>query len=184
MLSYHNFPLIKFCKVLQDESLLKEYGIEKKDWDSVLAEYQEINVDPETSALLEASRKVLLEGLKLNKMVAVLTFIMTVDTDWRPYFEAAGLKFQGEQLKDSKYLTKEINKAKQKESIYNARLIELEKKIEESKKHKEELNISDVYKNIGSFEIHGFNIPDYEELTCGKYNAMMQIIKEKSKKRG
>lgn len=184
MLSYHNFPLIKFCRVLQDYKLLKEYGIKEEDWEAIVKEYQEINIDPETSVLLEASRRVLLEGLKLNKMVALLTYIITVDADWKPFFEAAGLKYQGDQLKDSKYLTKEINKAKQKEAIYNARLKDFEKKIEESKKTKKELNISDVYKNIGSFEIHGFNIPDYELLTCGKYNAMMQIIKEKAKKRG
>ena len=81
MLSYHNFPLIKFCRVLQDYKLLKEYGIKEEDWEAIVKEYQEINIDPETSVLLEASRRVLLEGLKLNKMVEKLELLVFVTVE-------------------------------------------------------------------------------------------------------
>ena len=184
MISYHTFPLVKLCILLDDESKIEEMEVSKEDWEKVKQTYQNENTSPEQRAILEAYRKVILASIELNRNILLMKFLLISGEDWKEYFESANLKYTGNPEKDSKYLKTQLDKSSTKEKIYTAQLEKLEKQIDEAKENepKEDLNISKIYQLMAGMEANGANIPDYEKFTIGQYNAWTEIIKQKNRK--
>ncbi|AGO47385.1 hypothetical protein Phi19:1_gp095 [Cellulophaga phage phi19:1] len=181
---YYNFPFIKFCLLSKDESLLEELGVDESLWKEVKEEYAEANPDPETTALVSAYKKAIKANLERNKTIAVMKYILQYEGDWKPYFEVAKLKYTGDALKDIKYLQTQIKKQETNENIFTAQLDKLRKELDEAKEKAEDkgFDIAGVYKTIASLEKAGATIPNYDELTCGKYNALTKVYTEKNGK--
>lgn len=179
-----NIPLKTFCILLDDPTKCKSYGLSEEEWDSLRLEYQENNPTPEETVLLTAFRKVVRSSCQNSGYSMILNVIYGIKEDWKPYFKAMNLKFQGDRDKDEKYLRLQIQKAKTKESINAAKLDKIEEDLIEAAKNrtKEEFNIQKVNEAIASIELAGANIPDYDTLTLGKYNALGSMIKAKTVK--
>ena len=182
-MEYETFPFLKFCRISEDNSLLEKYGISQDDWDKVYDKYLENHKDAKLDSLIESYRKVLIEGAELNKKLGLMKFILTIETDWKPLFETAKIRFSGEKQKDVDYLMKLIKQSEEKEKIYKAKFEQLEKRLkdEEEQKDEEKYDLKHAYEAISTFEMHGIFIPDYEVFTLGKKDALTKSLKEKNK---
>jgi hypothetical protein len=167
--------------ISQDESKIDDYGVKKEDWKVIKDEYLESNPSDETSVLVDAYKKSILANLQRNKTISVLSYILEVKGDWKDYFDLAKLKYTGDSIKDASYLRKQIEKEQNKEEIFTAQLDKLQKEIKESKERNEvnKFDLKSVYRAIASLEKVGATIPNYEELTIGKYEALTKVYSEK-----
>lgn len=184
-MEYFSFPFVKFCKIFQDESKLKDYGISEEDWAKVKEGFNQSHPSEEEKALIEAYKIAIKASIELNKFVGVLNFILQVEGDWEEYFEISGIKYTGDPIKDGSYLKKLIQKAETKTEVFQARFIKLQEEIkkaqEKTKKESKPISQKDAYKALAGLEKLGATIPDFETFTCGKYDAWNEIIKESNK---
>ncbi len=185
-MDYHSFPFVKLCRIFQDESLLKEYGISQEDWQRVKEGFLEAHPSEEETVLVDAYKAAVKSSIELNKNIAVMRYILSINKDWKPYFEAANIKYTGNAEKDSKYLQKQIQKLETKAQVFEARLKKIQEEIKESKERNENKPITtkQAYKALAGLEKAGAHIPDFETFTCGKYDAWNEVIKEANKKNG
>ncbi len=188
MIEYDTMPFKVFFKILKDqESNLHLLGIEdleeaKKVWEGIKEEWQERHPNKNTSKLLSAYKKVLLESVSIKRDVALFQYIMGAKGDLKPLYEELDIKYHDNEADRYKYLLEQIEKSKSKLEIFDARLKLVEKECEESKQDSEVMGFADLNKSIASLELHGFSIENYENLTCGKYDAITELIREKAKK--
>jgi hypothetical protein len=185
VINYLNFPFIQFCLLCEDETKITDYGIKKEDWEILKNQYIQENPSEETNALVEAYKKAIKAHLERNKIISIINYILEVSPkDWQPYFEVSGIKYTGDLKKDADYLQKIQEKEQTKEEIFTAQLDKLQKQIKESKEKKEikSFDLKKIYKTIATLEKAGASIPDYEKLTCGKYEALTRVYSEKNGK--
>jgi hypothetical protein len=188
IVEYDTMPFKVFFKILKDEEKnLHLLGIEdleeaKEVWKSIKEDWQERHPSKNTSKLLSAYKKVLLESIAIKRDVALFQYLMGYDGDVKPLYEKLKIKYHDNPLERFEYLSQQIEKSKTKLEIFDARLKEVEKECEEDKVESKGMDFSDLNKSIASLELHGFAIENYENLTCGKYDAITEIIREKAKK--
>lgn len=185
--SYHNFPIIKLCQILQDPSKCNEFGVKDEDWKVVLDGYKESHPSPEAERLIEGFKGAFKHYVDHNRFISIMEFInRSGGNEWKILFEDAGLKYTGDSKIDSDYLIARIEKSSEHQKILTARYEKLQKEIDERRKtdDPEPLNISKVYKAIASQSMMGASVPDAEEYTCGMYDAFTELIKEKNNKNG
>lgn len=182
MIEYNSFPMMKFFRMLEDESLVEKYKIPKEDWESLKDTWNERHPTAEGQRMLEAHRKVIIEGLKLKRNINLFQALLIHKTEGKELFEAVGLKYYEEPLKRIEYLKKEVQKSEQKLKIFEAQRQQLEKVLSEEKS--EEREKVDVYEVVASFELHGFTIQDYEKFPLGQYDAYTRLITKKEQSNG
>lgn len=182
MIKYDSFPMMQFFKMLEDESLVSKSNISNEDWESLKDTWNERHPTAESQKLLEAHRKVILEGLKLNRNINLFKALITHKGDGRELFEVVGLKYYEEPLKRIEYLKKEVKKSEEKLKIFESQRLKIEKEIADEKPN--ERDKIDVYEVIASFELHGFTIQDYEKFPLGQYDAYTKLITKKEQRNG
>ena len=170
--------------IFQDESKLQDYGVSKEEWEEVKEGFNEAHPSDEEIALLEAYKLAVKSSIELNKSIAVMNYILHCDSDWKDYFEAANIKYTGEQQKDADYLKKLIQKSETKAQVFEGRLKKVKDEIERNRKENQAkpITLKQSYKALASLEKAGASIPDYETFTCGKYDAWSEVIKDSIKK--
>lgn len=185
-MEYHQFPFVKLCRIFEDESKLKEYGISKEDWEKIKEGFNKAHPSEEESVLLEAYKQSIKASIELNKSIAVMNYILNTDNDWKDYFDAANIKYTGDALKDGEYLKKLIEKSQTKSQVFEARLDKIQEELKKAKENNQSkpLTTKQAYKALASLEKAGANIPDFETFTCGKYDAWNEVIKDSNKKNG
>jgi 2',3'-cyclic-nucleotide 2'-phosphodiesterase (5'-nucleotidase family) len=181
MTDYDTLPIKTFYKILSDETKLKELGIEDKVWEEIKDEWRERHPSGEGIELNSALKKVMLENIELNKRIYVLRLASNYQGDIKELYKVAKLRFVEDPDQRYKNLIKEIEKSKSKTEIFEARFSKIQEQIKESKKKDagRKIKLKDINASIASLELHGFTIDNYEQLTCGKYDAITKIIKDK-----
>ena len=182
MIEYDTFPMKKFFKILKDDSLIDKYGISKEDWETLKETWNERHPTAEGSKLIEAHRKVIIEGLKLKRNINLFKALLLHKGDGKELFEVVALKYYDDPIKRIEYLKKEVQKSEQKLKIFDAQREQIEKEVSEQKEeHREEIDVNEV---IASFELHGFTINDYETFPLGIYDAYTKLITKKEQRNG
>lgn len=182
---YDTLPFKTFYKILSDESDLTPLGIENKEesekvWKSIKEEWKARNPSARDTILANAHKKVLLETLKMNKDIAFLKFSLIYDGDMKQLCEDLGYKWAKDQAEQAKNTLASIEKAKIKRDIFGSKLKTLSQDMQKEKDMSEgNTTLASINKSIASLEMNGFTIQNYETLTCGKYDAMTEVIKQK-----
>jgi len=177
-IDYDTFSVKLSYKLMNDPSLIEKHGISKEAFDKFKQEWAEKHPTPEGKKILEASRKVIVEALKLKRYAAVLEILLNYKGDARQVFKAAGISYIKDETKRSEWLVKEISKSSQKLEILNAQKLKLEKDLEKIETQEQEFNVADINMAFASLEKHGVIIPDYETLAWGRYDAHTKLIEK------
>jgi hypothetical protein len=189
---YDTMPFKVFFKILRDIDSIHLLGIENKEealkvWERIKEEWNEKHPSPDSKRLLDAYKKVLYESVKANQQITIINFLNGYDGDHKHFFEKYGFKWIEEEDKRIDYLLNQASKHKQKCELYEAQLLKLQKEAEdnqESEVENSDNTLAVLNKSIASLEMHGFTIENYENLTCGKYDAITEVIKEKARQNG
>lgn len=179
-IEYDTFPLKKFFRIREDESLLKEYGIDTKEWESLKEQWSEKHPTADTERLVEANRKVILEDMRFKSYV-LLGRLLTEIENCEPYYKALGIKHHGTLEQRMSYIQGQLHKAEKrlKKFIYQRdSLIEAIKK----KSLDEESFKTDLNEVLASFEIAGISIGDYETMTLGRYDGLNSAFEKKAER--
>lgn len=180
-IEYDTFPLKKFWKILEDEALLSEYEIEKEDWEKLKEEWNEKHPTADTTKIVEASRKVILEDMRLKSYILLGRVISQSEDDCKEFYEALGIKHHDTIEERMAHIQKEINKSQQKLSIFAAQKKKLMDGLKVDEKTEEE-NRTDLNEVLASFEIAGISVGSYEEMTLGRYDGLNKAFERKASK--
>lgn len=187
-IDYDTLPIKIFFKILKDqENNLHLLGIKdlkeaKKVWEGIKNEFQERHPSKDSRDLVEAQRKVVKNYVELNKLFLLLEISIKTISDKKVFFEKAKYKYIEDENVRAEKLISEINKKKTTFEIFDARLKKLEKDLEENRVDEDidaDVSLSILNESIASLELLGFTIENYQTLTCGKYDAMSKVLKNK-----
>lgn len=187
-MDYQTIPFVVFFKILNNqEENIHLLGIEdpeeaKKTWESIKQQWSDENQTADQKRMLSGYKKVLDKTIEFNKLVFFKNYTLLHDSDdEKEMFKQMGVVYDEDIEKRFENLNKKIDKAQSEKEIFEARLKQIEDSVSENyTEDKVDFMLSDLYKTIATIELyHGFTIPDYNELTFGKYNAITKVIKEK-----
>ena len=183
MIDYNTFPLVKFFRILNDKSLLGD--IPPDDFKALEDEWEERHPTAETTKLVEAQKKVIIESIKAKRDLTLFMLLLSYDKDPKEFFELAGVKYHEDAEERFKYLNKEISKSRQKHKIFEAQLEQLQESIKESQKENPKgTTIIDIYEVLASFELAGISVGNYEEISLGRYDGLTKAFDRKIAKNG
>lgn len=180
-LKYSSFPLMKFWEIFKNEELLEPYGIKKEDWEKLKEEWMEKHPSPETHKIVEISRKIILEDIRLKQFLILVKVASVMDEGIKDYYDVLGIKFH-EKFEDRiTHLNKNISKSKQKIEIFLAQRKKLQEEIQKNTpvQEKETASVNEI---LASFEIAGINIGNHEEMTLGRYDGLNSAFEKKARK--
>lgn len=180
-IEYDTFPLKKFWKILENESLLETYGIKVEDWNSLKEEWNEKHPSPESQKIVEASRKVILEDLRLKNYLLLARLVSGPESDYREFYEIAKVKYHETANERIDHLNKQISKSQQKIEIFNAQKNKLVEGLKENQEQSEETKRTDLNEVLASFEIAGISVGNYEEMTLGRYDGLNKVFERKER---
>ncbi len=184
--SYRNFPIVKLCILLDDESKLEDCDVTKEEWESIKAEYMELHPTTENEVMMREYSAMIKNEVEEIKNLALLQFLLDFDGDAEDFFKAAGIKYTGDREQDYKHIEAQINKATQKRNIHKARCEKLGEQIMEkrAKEQPKELKLTEVYEALMAQRLAGVSIPDFETYTAGQYDAANAVLAKKASKNG
>ncbi len=178
MIEYDSFPLVKFWKILENEETLSDHNISQKDWVSLKEKWQEDNPSPESGKVLEATRSVMLEDLRLKTYVLLAHLISDKEGDYSEHYNTLAIKYHETHDERVSYLEKNITKTAQKLKIFVAKKKQLEESIKLNQEGSDEP--SDIYTVLASFEVAGISIGRHEDLTLGRYRGLNKAYERKA----
>lgn len=185
-MTYDTLPIKTLCKILQDESKIEDYNITIEQWNDIKEQYNLAHPSQEDKAILDLYSKVMGQDVNANKYIILLKIIKQGATDLKGFFEAAKVRYTGDLEKDVAYLNKQISKSKQIATIEQERLRKLTEEIKERARISppEPLTDKKINEALASMELAGFTIDNYDTITCGKYDAITQVLSKKASKNG
>jgi len=182
MMDYDTFPMKRFFRILQNPDLLEELKLSKDDFETLKEQWSERHPTAESTKLVEAHRKVIIEGIKIQRNIHLFQSLSTYNGDIEELFEVIGMKYDADPTVRLEKLKKEIVKSEQKLKIFDAQRDIIEKEIKETQQDRND-NV-DINEVMASFELHGFTINDYETFPMGRYDAYTKLISKKEKANG
>lgn len=187
MINYDRLPIKTFFQILQNEEenlyLLGDVENVEDLWVSIKEEFQERHPSADSRRLVDAQKKVIRESAELNKIIVLFHIVMNNEpgADLSNSYSIAKIKYienHSDRLKD---LETRVVKIETKLQIFQAKLEKIEKEIEETKESNISLDttMSELNEAIATLELNGYTIDNYDTLTCGKYDAISKVTKEK-----
>lgn len=188
---YEDFPLVLFFRLMQRDIQVPYRLYGRGRWNNIVEKWQENRGEKVSEVMLEAKRKVLLETIQFNKISLLIHWLKKDKPQAKEIFEKTRIKWSDDKAERDQTLSQLKIKAEEKLKIYEAQLARLqenEKKVVDDDEKKdvdddeEEFTEAKLNEAIASLELHGFDIPDYNSLTLGKYDAMTAIIRKRTEK--
>lgn len=185
-MTYDTIPIKTLCILLDDESKIGKYDLNKDEWETIKQEYTELHPSTENEILMREYSAMIKNEVDEIKNLALLQFLLDFDGDAEDFFNAAGVKYTGDREEDYKYIQAQINKATQKRNIHKARCEKLGSDIIErrSKEQPKALKIQEVNEALVSLQLAGISIPDFEKFTAGQYDAANSVLRKKAAQNG
>ena len=179
--NYDTIPFKLFFKILNDESNIKLLGFKSSKkglevWESIKNEYAERNPDPRTIEMLASFKKVLTKSIELNKTITLLEFLKGFQGNPEIVYQELKIPYSENESVRLKKLESAIKKHRNQLEIYDAQHSNLLKTLNKKKKVSKPIDISKINENIAALEEHGYSIPNYEELSMGRYDALLKRI--------
>lgn len=172
VLTYETIPFKAFYHCLYDESLIDQYGIDKEDWYEIKRKWQKEN--PVESEEFEQTKQLFSKTALVNKLKACLHRYLIWPGGCEELFKEVGVPFTEN---PAEYLQKQIAKESKICEILAAKLKKATKDVV-----RPEFSMTKLNEAIASLEPHGFNIPNYNELTLSKYEAITKIIERNGRR--
>lgn len=170
-----------FFRIMEDESRIKDYNVSEEDWERIKKQWVNTHEDLSTDSYFRSRKDELKMRSRYNKLLFLRQRSGISQKGLKELYETIGLKWHDDQAQRDKYLESQIIKAKRTQQIYDGQRATLEKqKIEEVSKQKK-FGLAEANECIASLELAGASIPDYEQLTLGKYDALNSVIKRRNK---
>lgn len=179
MIEYDTFKLKDFFKILKDDTLLKEHGIKKEEWDKLKEEWDDKHPGKGAARMVESHRKVVIEGLKIKRDLTLFNFLLTYTDDPREFYEAGNIPFKEDPIERFKDLQKRIKKSKRKLEIFSEQRDKLEEEMKSVEEEETDV-ITDINEVLASFEIAGIGVGNYEKLTLGRYDGLTKAFEKKA----
>jgi hypothetical protein len=180
-MTYEDFPLVLFFKLMGRPEAVAHRIVGKRPWEKIKERWELNHEDSKGEAYLDARRKVLSQTIKLNKLRLLVEWIKKSKRDPKEVYTACRLPWNEDPKIRAEYLDSQIAKSEQLLEIYEAQYqrIKGQQKAEESEEEESPFTLAKLHEAIASLELHGYSIPDYNQLTLGKYDAMTAVIKRK-----
>lgn len=179
-MTYDSFPLIQFFEILVDESKRKSFGIALEDWESIKKEWINKHENLETDTAFLAKRNELKHRSRYNMLIFLRQRATLSEHSLKELYGQLGLRWEEDRENRMQHLDKEVAKAKKLQEIFEGQSKSLE---DEKKGEDKQFRMSDLYQSIASLELNGANIPDYNDLTLGKYDALTAVIEKRNGQR-
>lgn len=180
--TYNNFKFILFFVLIQDESKLSDYNISEENWQEVKSTWIQRHEDWSTDTKGTAHKNELKSQARYNRLLLLKERETLSDDGLKELYKKAGITFHKGKVKRQQHIDREIAKYKRLHTIFSAQLENIEESKEDEKHERDSIEIA--YEAIASLELAGATIPEYENLTLGKYEALTSMIKKKNQKNG
>ena len=178
---YDAFPFLKFFRIMEDESKLKEHNVSEEDWEAIKTRWVNTHEDLSTDGYFKSKRDEFKMRNRYNKLLFLKQRAGVSQKGLKELYEQIGFKWHEDQTQREKYLEQQLLKSKRTQQIYDGQRGTLEKqKVEELAKEKK-FGLEEAHECIASLELAGASIPDYEKLTLGKYDALNSVIQKRNK---
>lgn len=178
---YETFPFLLFFRLMDDEKLVSQSGISDEDWTEIKKKWVVMHEDWSKNELAMAKKNEIRYRARYNKLIFLKERAALSEKGLEELFKAIKVRWEPTRGKRVAYLAKQIQKAKRLHEIHLARLEAVTKQKVEEVTEEKKFTVDDAYQCIASLELAGANIPDYEKLTLGKYDALNAAISKKNK---
>lgn len=177
---YETFPFLLFFRLMEDESKIEEHNISQEDWSEIKKKWVLRNEDWEKDPYSKAQRDEIYHRSRYNKLLLLKERATWSQEGLKELYEKIRFKWIDDRTKREEALNKAILKAKKLHEIFSSQKNKMEDSKLKELETKEAMTVETAYKCIASMELAGANIPDYELLTLGKYEALTATLKKKA----
>lgn len=181
---YETFPFLKFFRLMDDEALIEKEGVSTEDWQEIKKKWVMTHEDWSKDEMAIAKKNEMRFRGRYNKLLFLKERALMREEGLEDLFKAVKIRWEPDRSKRDGYLLKQIQKSKKLHEIHLARLKQVEKRKVYEISEEKKFTVTDAYQCLASLELAGANIPDYEKMTLGKYDALnVAIARQNGKNR-